>query len=121
MLSLEDTSDSSDVENVSVESSTPMPNNITVPKDESSESIALHLPVAYDETPRQIAICNDDYKFAAFSHSILQEFVVTNEVSGMIHPEIVMTLHNQCTCSYTLLKNDFITYEMVSHEILVLA
>jgi len=32
-----------------------------------SESIALHLHVAYDETLRQIAICNDDYKFIAFS------------------------------------------------------
>ena len=41
------------------------------------ESIALHLTVAYDE--RQIAICNDDYKFAVFSHSILQKFAVFNE------------------------------------------
>ena len=34
----------------SVESSTtPMPDDITVPEDEPSESVALHLPVAYDE------------------------------------------------------------------------
>ena len=38
---------------------------------ELSESIALHLPIAHDETCRYIAICNDDYKFAAFSYSIL--------------------------------------------------
>jgi len=36
-----------------------------------SKSITLHLLVAYDETPKQIAIYNDDYKFDAFSHSIL--------------------------------------------------
>ena len=50
---------------------------------EPSESIALHLLVAHDETSRQIAICNDDYRFAAFSHSILQEFAVVNEVTSM--------------------------------------
>jgi len=76
--------DISDVVDASVESSTLMPNDITVPEDESSESITLHLPVAYDETPRQKAICNDNYKFAAFSHNILQEFTVVNEVQGMI-------------------------------------
>ena len=31
-----------------------------------SKTVVLHLLVAYDETPRQIAICNDDYKFAIF-------------------------------------------------------
>ena len=49
-------------------------------KVKSSKLIALHLPVAHDETPRQIAIYNGNYKFVAFSHSILQEFVVANEV-----------------------------------------
>ena len=29
-----------------------------------SESIALHLFVAHDETSRQMAVYNDDYKFA---------------------------------------------------------
>jgi len=29
----------------------------------------------------QIVICNDDYKFAAFLHSILQKFAVVNEVT----------------------------------------
>ena len=38
---------------------------------EPSESVALHFPVAYDETPKQIAICNDNYKFVTFSHSTL--------------------------------------------------
>ena len=41
----------------------------------SSEIVALHLSEIYDETRRQITSCNDDYKFVAFSHSILQEFV----------------------------------------------
>ena len=39
-----------------------------------SELVALHLPIAYDETPRHIAICNDNYKFTALPYSILQEF-----------------------------------------------
>jgi len=38
---------------------------------EPSESIALHLLVAHDETSRQIAIYNNDCKIALFSHSIL--------------------------------------------------
>ena len=72
----------------------------------------MHLPVAYDETPRQIMICNDDNKFATLSHNILQEFAV-NEMIGMFHHDIVMTLHNQRTCSYRVLKwNAFITYEL---------
>ena len=79
---------------------------------EPSESIALHLLVTHDETFRHIAICYDDYKFAAFSHSILQKFAV-NEVTCMFHFEIVMTLHNQRTGSYRVLKrNTFITYEL---------
>jgi len=41
-----------DAVDVSVECSTPMSNNIIVPEDEPSESITLHLPVAYDETPK---------------------------------------------------------------------
>ena len=35
-----------------------------------SESVALRLPVADDETPREIAICND-YKFVVSPYSIL--------------------------------------------------
>ena len=62
-ISLGDTSDISDVMDALVESSTPTPDDITVLKNETSESIALHLLVAYDETPMQIAIRDDDYKF----------------------------------------------------------
>jgi len=36
-----------------------------------SEFVALHLPEIHDETCKQITICNDDYKFVAYSHSIL--------------------------------------------------
>ena len=69
-----------------------------------SKSITLYLPVAYDETLREIAICNDDYKFTAFSHSILQEFTHVNEVTGMFHPVIVIMLHSQCRWSYRVLR-----------------
>jgi len=31
-----------------------------------SKSVALHLPLAHDETSRQIASYNDDYKFVDF-------------------------------------------------------
>jgi len=71
------------------------------------------LPVAHDETPKQIATCSDNYKFAAFAHSILQEFAVVNEVTCMFHYEIVMMLHNQRMGSYEVLKrNASISYEL---------
>ena len=69
-----------------------------------NELVALHLPVAHDETPKQIAICNNDYKFAVFSYSILQEFVVVNEVTNISHSEIVSMLHSQRINSYKILK-----------------
>ena len=64
----------------------------------------MNLHVVHDETPRQVAICNDDYKFAALSHNILQDFAVVNEVTGISHSEIVTTLHNQRTYSYKILR-----------------
>ena len=39
-----------------------------------SEFVALYLPEMHNETCKQITICIDDYKFAAYSHNILQEF-----------------------------------------------
>jgi len=93
----------SDVD-VSVESSTPMPDDNTVSEDEPSELIVLYLPVACDETTRKIAICNDDYKIVAFSHSILHEFIVVNEVMGIIHSKIVRTIHSQRTDFYKILR-----------------
>ena len=65
---------------------------------DSSESVALHLLVAHDEFPRQIAICNDNY-FVAFSHNIFQKFAVVKEVMSIFPHEIVMT----CTVSYMFL------------------
>ena len=42
---------------------------------------ALHLLVAHiDNITRLTAICNDNYKFAAYPHSILQEFTVDSKV-----------------------------------------
>ena len=41
---------------------------------------ALHLHVAHiDDITRSIAICNNTYKFAAYTYSILQEFVVDSK------------------------------------------
>ena len=71
------------------------------------------LHVAHDESPRQIEICNDDYKFDAFLHNILQEFAVVKKVICIFHSEIVRTLHNHRTYSYRdLRRNDFITNEL---------
>ena len=46
----------------------------------SRVSIALHLPAVHDNLTRQIVICNDNYKFATYTYSILQEFAVDNKV-----------------------------------------
>jgi len=46
----------------------------------TSEFVALYLPEMHDKTHKQKTICNDDYKFAANPHSILQEFAVRNVV-----------------------------------------
>ena len=35
-----------------------------------SELVALHLPEMHDESHKHITICNDNYKFVAYSHSI---------------------------------------------------
>ena len=59
--------DISDVVGAPVDSSTPMPNDITVPEVDPSESVASHSPVAHDKNPRQIAIYNDDFKFCCIS------------------------------------------------------
>jgi len=63
--------------------------------------VALHLPEMHDETRKQITICNDDYKFVVYPHSILQEFAVKNMVIVMIHSErffleTVSQLHARC-------------------------
>ena len=41
-----------------------------------NEFVTLHLPEMHDETYKQITICNDDFKFAVYPHSILQNFAV---------------------------------------------
>ena len=61
--------------------------------------IAIHSHVAHiDDITRQIAICNDTYKFAAYPYSILQEFILDNKVMVMSHPEAV-----SCTLSVQIL------------------
>ena len=55
--------------------------------------IALHLHVAYiDNITRLIAICNNTYKFVAYSY-ILQEFAFDSKVIVPSHPEAVKKLH----------------------------
>jgi len=41
-----------------------------------NEFVASYLPEMHDGTYKQIIICNDGYKFIAYSHSILQEYTV---------------------------------------------
>jgi len=53
-----------------------------------SESDALYLLTTHGEISRQIAISNDDYKFVAYPHSILQKFAVKNMVIFTIHSKI---------------------------------
>jgi len=78
-----------------------------------SEFVALRLPEMHDETHKQITICNDDCKFAVYSHSILYEFAVKNVVMIKIHSKrfflrTVRQLHAQHTCPTTILRR--ITY-----------
>ena len=47
----------------------------------------MHLPVTYDEISRHKTICNDDYKLAAYPHSILRVFAVNDKVMVIIHYE----------------------------------
>ena len=52
-----------------------------------SELVALYLPEMHDENHKQIKICNDGCKFAAYPHSILQKFALKNVLMVMIHSE----------------------------------
>ena len=47
-----------------------------------------------DNITRSIAICNDTYKFATYTHSILQKFAVESKVMVPSHPEAVRKLHS---------------------------
>lgn len=42
------------------------------------EFVALHLHIMYNKISKQIATCNDWYKFIVYPHNILQKFVVDN-------------------------------------------
>ena len=60
----------------------------------SRVSTPLYLHVAHDDSlSRQIAICNDNYKFVAYPYSILQEFAADNKVIVTSHSETVRKLH----------------------------
>ena len=68
-------------------------------------STPLHLPVTHDDNlTRQISICNDNNKFAAYPYSILREFTVNNKVIVMNHYETMRKLHAWCTDSERILK-----------------
>jgi len=59
-------------------------------------STALHLPFAYNDSTRQLANCNDNYKFFAYPYSILQKFTIDSEVIVTSYHEIVRK-HNRST------------------------
>ena len=46
----------------------------------SAESFAQHLHELHEHIKRQLAISNNNYKFAADSHKRLQEFVIGDKV-----------------------------------------
>jgi len=54
---------------------------------------SLHFPVTHNNIIRHLANCNSNHKFSVCPYSILQEFVVDNEVIVMSHHEIVRELH----------------------------
>jgi len=56
-----------------------------------------------------VTICNNDYKLTAYSHNILHEFAVDDEVMITIHferlpPGTMRKLHVRCTGSYKVLR-----------------
>jgi len=77
-------------------------------------SIALHLHVAYiDNITTLIAICNDTYKFVAYSYNILQEFAVDSKVMVSSYPEVMRKWHGWRTYLDKILKRSAsITYEL---------
>ena len=55
---------------------------------------ALHLPVAHDDDiTRQLAKCDENYKFSIYPYSMLQKFAVDSEVIVMSYSEIVRKSH----------------------------
>ena len=73
---------------------------------------ALHLPVAHiDDITRPIAICNDTYKFVAYSYSILQEFTVDSKVMVTSHPKARKLLAWRAYFD-RILKSASIAYEL---------
>ena len=71
----------------------------------SRVSTQLHLPIAHDDNLiRQIAICNDNYKFVACPYSILQEFVVDNKMIVTSYSKTARKLHAWCIDSEMILK-----------------
>ena len=68
-------------------------------------STPLHLHIAHDDNlTRQIAICNDNYKFATYPYNILQEFAVDNRVIVTSHSETMKKLHALWKDSEKILK-----------------
>jgi len=76
--------------------------------------IALYLPIAHDDDiTRYLANCDENYKFAAYSYSILQEFTVDNKVIVTSHSENIKKLHARCIDSDRVLKRSAsVTYEL---------
>ena len=46
-----------------------------------------------NDITRQLANCDENYKFSVYPYSVLQEFAVDSEVIVASHPEIVRESH----------------------------
>ena len=62
---------------------------------------ALHLSIAHDDITRQLANCDENYKFYAYSYSM---FAVYSEVFVTSHLEIVRKSHTWRTGSPRVLR-----------------
>jgi len=68
-------------------------------------STTLHLPIANDDDiTKQLANCDENYKFYVYLYSMLQEFAVESEVIVTSHSEIVRKSHACRTGSPRVLR-----------------
>ena len=76
-------------------------------------STALQLHVAFDDIIRQLANCNDKYRFSTRPYIVLPEFTVEIEVMITSHFEVAKELHIRCTSFSKVPKRvDVITDEL---------
>ena len=82
------------------------------------ESFAQHLHESHEHIRRQIAVSNDNYKYAADSHKRLHEFAIGDEVMVWVRPKrfpsrTLNKLHARRMGPYRILRLfDFNAYEL---------